>query len=352
MDLGKIKYIENHIMCMTSDTLTSQNQDKPYKVAALYKFVALPNYEQLQAPILAFCKSHHIRGTLLLADEGINGTVAGPHEGIEALLIYLQSDSIFEGGFEGIDIKLSYASKPPFLRMRVRLKQEIVTLRAPEASPARQVGTYVAPDDWNDIISDPDMVVIDTRNDYEVSIGTFKGAVDPKTTSFTEFKDFVSDNLDPKVHKKVAMFCTGGIRCEKASSYMLAHGFEQVYHLKGGILKYLEDVPETQSLWEGDCFVFDERVAVGNGLKESAYTQCHACRHPLSESERASVDFIQGVQCPYCKDKKTDKDRHRAAARQFQVQLAKQKGIAHIGDDATRDAVRMKAEKQKLRAGH
>ncbi len=331
---------------LISDT---SKTSKAYKVAALYYFVALPDFENLKAPLLDFCKARDIKGTLLLAKEGINGTVAGNETNINELIKYLTTGNIFKGRLKNIDVKYSFASSEPFLRMRVRLKNEIVTLRAEEASPTKQVGTYVEPEDWNKIISDPDMIVIDTRNDYEVSIGTFKGAIDPNTETFTEFKDFVSENLKPETHKKVAMFCTGGIRCEKASSYMMAHGYEEVYHLKGGILKYLENIPEEESLWKGECFVFDERVAVSHGLKESDYTQCHACRYPLSPAERKSPDFIPGIQCPHCKDKKTDEDRKRAAARQYQIELAEKQGINHIGDKANEDAKRMKKQKEKLR---
>ncbi len=328
----------------------TKSSGKDYKVAALYHFVSLPDYINLKEPLLEFCKSRQIKGTLLLAEEGINGTVAGPEDGIDELIDYLRNGNIFEGRLRSLDVKFSEASKEPFLRMRVRLKREIVTLRAPEASPTQQVGTYVTPEGWNEVISDPDTIVIDTRNDYEVAIGSFKGALDPNTSTFTEFKDFVSENLNPEKHKKVAMFCTGGIRCEKASSYMLAHGFEEVFHLKGGILKYLEEVQEENSLWEGNCFVFDERVAVGHGMKESGYTQCHACRYPLSEEECRSPDYIHGIQCSHCKDTKTDEDRARAAARQQQIELAEKRGISHIGDRANEDALRMRAEKEEMRA--
>lgn len=319
---------------------------KDYKVAALYHFVALHDFEQLKEPLLNFCKSREILGTLLLADEGINGTVAGSPEAIDELIIYLRMGNIFKGRLKNLDVKFSTASKAPFLRMRVKLKREIVTLRAPEASPTKQVGAYCTPEEWNEVISDPETLVIDTRNDYEVAIGSFERAVDPRTTAFTEFKDYVEKNLDPEKHKKVAMFCTGGIRCEKASSYMMAHGFNEVYHLKGGILKYLEEMPEEKSLWNGDCFVFDERVAVGHGLTESGFTQCHACRYPLNEEQRSSSDYIHGVQCPHCKDKKTDEERARAIARQKQMELAAEKGISHIGDKANEDAERMRKEKE------
>lgn len=329
------------------------NEDEKFKVAALYHFVTLDDFEELRGPIEEFCDSRDIKGTLLLAREGINGTVAGSTEAIDQLIAYLKTGNIFKNRFAGIDVKYSYSYKPPFLRMKVRLKQEIVTLRAPEANPNEQVGTYITPDKWNEIISDPDMVVIDTRNDYEVDIGTFKGALDPKTKSFTEFKDWVETNLDPAKDKKVAMFCTGGIRCEKASSYMMAHGFEEVFHLKGGILRYLEEQPEEDSLWEGGCFVFDERVAVGHDLVPQDFLLCHACRQPLSVADRADPLYELGVQCLYCADKKTEKERDRARERQKQMQLASEKGLAHIGDEATRDAERQrllkKANKERQR---
>ncbi len=332
---------------MISEQFTAS---KDYKVAALYHFVALPDFEKLKDPLLEYCKLHGILGTLLLAEEGINGTVAGSPEAIDNLIQYLRMGNVFKGRLKGLDVKYSTASKAPFLRMRVKLKREIVTLRAPEASPTKQVGTYCTPEEWNEIIADPETIVIDTRNDYEVAIGTFEGAVDPKTTTFTQFKDFVSENLNPEKHKKVAMFCTGGIRCEKASSYMMAHGYDEVYHLKGGILKYLEETPEEKSMWNGECFVFDERVAVGHGLKESDYTQCHACRYPLNEEERNSPDYIHGIQCPHCKDKKTDEERARAISRQKQMELAAEKGISHIGDQATEDFEKMRKKKEALLA--
>lgn len=321
-------------------------QKPPFKIAALYKFVALPDYIELQASILEFCRQHNIRGTLLLAQEGINGTIAGDEAVIDAFVTYLHSANIFKNRFGGIDIKYAHADTPPFLRMKVRLKREIVTLRAPEADPSKQVGTYVSPDQWNDLLDDPDLVILDTRNDYEVALGTFEGAIDPKTENFTQFKDFVTETLSPETTKKIAMFCTGGIRCEKASSYMLAQGFEQVFHLKGGILKYLETMPQKNSKWQGDCFVFDERVAVGHDLEPSGHTQCHACRMPLNDDERSSADFIEGVQCPHCLGKKSGSERNRARARQLQMTLAKKRGLAHLGDDAMNDAAKMKQQKQ------
>ena len=239
-----------------------------YKVAALYQFVPLPDFRELKDPLHRLCQDLGIRGTLLLAHEGINGTVAGLDEAVDILMAELRSGPLFAGRLDNLELKYSTASEMPFKRMKVRLKKEIVTLGDPQTDPLRRVGTYVSPDEWNRLMDEPGIVVLDTRNDFEVGMGTFAGAVDPRIARFSEFKDFVRDKLDPARHKRVAMFCTGGIRCEKASSYMLAQGFEEVFHLKGGILKYLEDVPQTESRWDGECFVFDERVALGHGLVE------------------------------------------------------------------------------------
>lgn len=317
----------------------------PFKVMALYKFVSLPDFEKLQPEILGFCNDHGVRGTFLLAPEGINGTVAGTVEAIDTLIKWLEDGNLFGGRFRDSEVKFSYAEEMPFYRMKVRLKAEIVTLRAPEADPTKNVGTYVEPEDWNDIVADEELVVLDTRNDYEVALGTFEGALDPKTKTFTEFKDYVEKNLDPTVNKKVAMFCTGGIRCEKASSYMLSQGFEEVFHLKGGILKYLENVPEEKSTWNGECFVFDERVAVTHGLEIGEAELCRSCRHPLSASDREREDFIEGVQCLNCADASEEK-RARSAERQHQIELAKARGQQHIGDDAASTALaRARAKK-------
>ncbi|KLK92553.1 hypothetical protein AA309_12605 [Microvirga vignae] len=239
-----------------------------YKVAALYQFVSLPDFRDIRDPLHAVCADLGIRGTLLLAEEGINGTVAGTEEGVDALVVELQQGPLFHGRLDNLELKFSTASDMPFGKMKVRLKKEIVTLGDPQTDPTRQVGTYVSPAEWNKLIESPDVILLDTRNNFEVEMGTFAGAVDPRIRKFSEFKDFVKKELDPSKHKKVAMFCTGGIRCEKASSYMLGQGFEEVYHLKGGILQYLEDVPEAESRWNGGCFVFDERVSLGHGLVE------------------------------------------------------------------------------------
>lgn len=296
-------------------------------VAALYKFVALPDYEILRGSLQAVCEQNGVMGTILLAQEGINGTIAGPPEGVTAVLEHLRADA----RLKDLEHKESWASDMPFLRMKVRLKKEIVTLGAPEADPTQQVGTYVDPEAWNDLISDPDIVLIDTRNAYEVEIGTFKGAIDPVTASFREFPDWVKSRGDLKSKRKVAMFCTGGIRCEKASSYMLAQGFDEVYHLKGGILKYLETVPKEESLWEGECFVFDERVSVKHGLGEGSYDMCHACRFPITEKDKRSDKFQKGVSCPRCWDEKSEAQKERYAARQRQMELAEKRGEVHLG---------------------
>jgi len=322
----------------------------PVKVAALYKFVSLPDLEALQPEIAAFCDARHIRGTLLLAPEGINGTVAGMPDAIDQLIAWLEDGNLFGGRFRNAEIKYSAAETMPFYRMKVRLKAEIVTLRAPEADPSKKVGTYVEPENWNDLIAQEDVILVDTRNDYEYEIGTFEGALDPATKTFTEFKTYVTENLDPARDKKVAMFCTGGIRCEKASSYLLSKGFEEVFHLKGGILKYLEKVPQENSRWQGECFVFDERVSVKHGLEVGEAELCRACRQPLMPADRTHPDFIDGVQCARCAGEGGDKAR-RAAARQHQIELAAQKGLAHLGDDAQSAALaRAKAKKARREA--
>ncbi|MEL6938467.1 MAG: rhodanese-related sulfurtransferase [Cyanobacteria bacterium J06598_1] len=265
-------------------------------VATFYKFVALPDFADMQQPLKDCCQSQAVKGTVLLAAEGINGTIAGTREGIDAVFAHIQSDPrLIE-----IDIKESLAKEPPFAKLKVRLKKEIVTIGLPEVSPTKQVGTYVLPAEWNNIIADPEVTVIDTRNDYEVGLGTFQGAKNPQTEVFNEFPDYVKENLDPTKNKKVAMFCTGGIRCEKASSYMLSQGFEEVYHLKGGILKYLEEVPKENSLWEGECFVFDERVAIKHGLKTGSYAMCYACGHPVSPADKNEPSYESEVSCSHC----------------------------------------------------
>ena len=296
-------------------------------VAAMYRFVSLPDFEQIQPRLLAFCKSQDIKGTLLLAREGINGTVSGSRQAIDALLAYLRQDP----RLAEIDHKESFYQEQPFYRMKVKLKKEIVTMGVEGIDPNHVVGTYVEAKDWNALISDPDVVVVDTRNDYEYAIGSFENAINPETTTFREFPDYVKQNLDPSKHKKVAMFCTGGIRCEKSTAYMKEQGFDEVYHLKGGILKYFEEVPAEQSLWNGECFVFDNRVAVNHQLEKGQYDQCHGCRYPITEEDKQSPLYEKGVSCPHCHDKLSADQLKRFKERQKQVELAKQRQQVHIG---------------------
>jgi UPF0176 protein len=302
-----------------------------YLTTAMYHFVSLPRFKTLREPLLKFCMGHDIKGTLLLADEGINGTVAGPEKSILELLHYLKTDPIFEGNFKNLGHKESWSDKHPFYRMKVKLKKEIVTLGVPGVSPTKVVGKYVKPKDWNAIISDPEVVLIDTRNDYEYAIGTFKSAINPKMNTFREFPEYVKTHFDPKKHKKIAMFCTGGIRCEKASSYMMSKGFNEVYHLEGGILKYLEEIGVENNLWQGECFVFDQRVAIKHGLEVGNYDQCYACRYPLSHKDIQNDKYTPGISCPYCFNKHTEEKLKGLTERQQQIILAKQRGISHIG---------------------
>ena len=320
-----------------------------FLVAALYQFVRLDNYEARREPLLEVCRRNDVMGTLLLAREGVNGTIAGPEAGIRAVLSWLRSDP----KLAALEHKESWAEgENPFYRMKVRLKKEIVTMGVAGIDPNDVVGTYVEPEDWNDLISDPDVVLIDTRNDYEVDIGTFKGAVNPKTVTFREFPQWVREQERLHNKPKIAMFCTGGIRCEKASSFMKQEGFDEVYHLKGGILKYLETVPEAESLWEGECFVFDNRVSVGHGLKPGPYDLCHACRHPISDEDKRSEHYVNGVSCPHCFGKMSVEQKQRFAERQRQVDLAKQRGEGHIAADqeALREAKRRAREEQIARS--
>ena len=299
----------------------------PFRVAALYKFCRLERYEALRTPLAGLCCDAGIHGTLLLAREGINGTVAGTESAIARLIAYLEE----EIGLDGMELKYSTADAMPFHRMKVRLKKEIVTMGVADIDPLAGVGAYVEPAGWNALIADPETVVVDTRNDYEYAIGTFRGAIDPKTKTFREFPDWVERNHNLLAGKKVAMFCTGGIRCEKATAYVRSLGIEDVYHLKGGILKYLEEVPAAESLWDGECFVFDERVSVGHGLVEGEAMLCRACRHPLTAEDRASPGFEEGVSCPHCIAERSDADRLRYAERHRQVRAAEARGERHVG---------------------
>lgn len=299
-------------------------------VSAMYHFVRLRDFADYRQPLLDLMEAEGIRGTLLLASEGINGTVAGRPEAIECLLGWIKS----QAPFAGLSHKESWCDEMPFYRTKIKLKKEIVTMGVEGIDPLNIVGTYVKPKDWNALISDPEVVLVDTRNEYEVAIGTFENALNPHTQTFREFPEYVKQNLDPAKHKKVAMFCTGGIRCEKSTAYLKEQGFNEVYHLEGGILKYLEQVPEAESMWQGECFVFDNRVTVKHGLEPGRYDQCHACRMPISDTEKAHAHYEPGVSCPHCYDTVTEDRRQRFIERERQVQLAKARGEAHIGADA------------------
>ena len=310
-------------------------------VSALYKFALLEDFKQLRKPLLQLMQKHQVKGTLLLAKEGINGTIAGDRKGIDAIMACLRSDP----RLADIQSKESYEQEMPFYRTKVKLKKEIVTMGIGSIDPNKIVGTYVKPQDWNELISDPEVLLIDTRNDYEVQIGGFKNAINPATDSFREFPEYVEQHLDPKKHKKVAMYCTGGIRCEKSTAYLKEQGFDNVYHLQGGVLKYLEEVPVEQSLWQGECFVFDNRVAVNHDLEKGQYDQCYACRYPITEAEKNSQHYQKGVSCPHCYDKVSEQQRQRFAEREKQVQLAKQRGEEHIGSLAKDISSRRRALK-------
>ncbi|WP_296766351.1 rhodanese-related sulfurtransferase [Sediminimonas sp.] len=298
-----------------------------YTVAALYHFTRFAEPAALRAPLRAVCAAHGITGTLLLAPEGINGTVAGDRAGIDAVLAHIRALP----GCADLEWKESTASNPPFPRLKVRLKREIVTMGQPGVDPRARAGSYVAPADWNDLIRAPDVAVIDTRNAYEVAIGTFQGAVDPGTDSFRDFPAWWEKNKHRFHNKRIAMFCTGGIRCEKSTSYLLEQGVEDVYHLRGGILKYLEEVPPEHSAWRGDCFVFDRRVSVGHGLREGPHELCHACRRPILPADRARAEYEQGVSCHHCADETSPDDKTRFRERQRQITLAQARGEKHLG---------------------
>jgi len=317
-------------------------------VAALYHFVSLENYAELRQPLLDVMLKHDIKGTLLLAHEGINGTVAGSQQAIDTLIQWLKSDT----RFAALKHKVSYDDNMPFYRTRVKLKKEIVTMGVKNIDPNQIVGTYVKPEDWNALISDPDVILIDTRNEYETCIGTFKNAIDPKIDTFREFPDYVKNNYDAKKHKKIAMFCTGGIRCEKSTAYVKELGFENVYHLQGGILKYLEEIPQEKSMWQGECFVFDNRVSVNHELQKGAFDQCHACRMPITDEDKNSEHYTQGVSCPHCYEKNTDKQRQRYIEREKQIQLSRSRGETHIGSEVVNINKARKQIKLEQRQSH
>lgn len=299
-----------------------------YICAALYKFVELNDYKELREPLYQTLIANDVKGTLLLAREGINGTICGTREAIDNVLNYLRSDE----RFADIEHKESPSDEQAFYRTKVKLKKEIVTLGVDWVDPKSSAGTYVTPEKWNDLIADPEVLVIDTRNEYEYAVGTFEGAINPKTDTFREFPEYVKQHLDPEKHKKVAMFCTGGIRCEKSTAYLKEQGFDEVYHLEGGILKYLEMMPEDNSRWNGECFVFDQRVTVKHGLEQGEYDQCYACRMPITAEEMQSEHYQKGVSCPHCYDQTSAEQKERFAERERQIQLAKARGEKHIRD--------------------
>jgi UPF0176 protein len=310
---------------------SSSTKPARYLTAALYQFVDLPDFAALREPLLAVCERHGVKGTLLLAREGINGTIAGPKASVHAVLAHLRADP----RLARLPHKESWSDKPPFLRMKVRLKKEIVTLHVPELDPNKTVGRYVKPQDWNALLADPQVLVVDTRNDYEVAIGSFAGAVNPNIKTFTELPAWLDaqEQLQGEAGKKtrVAMFCTGGIRCEKSTALMKMRGFDEVFHLEGGILKYLEEVPEAQSTWQGECFVFDERVSVGHGLVPGPHELCRSCRWPLSAEDKASPRYVKGVSCDHCHALRTPEEKAGLAERQRQVELAEARGEVHVG---------------------
>ena len=314
-------------------------------VCALYKFVTLENYQAMRQPIHDVMEKHHVRGTLLLANEGINGTIAGSRHAIDTVITWLKSDP----RLAELECKESITGVTPFNRTKVKLKKEIVTMGIEGIDPKQVVGTYVNAQDWNLLIDDPEVLVIDTRNDYEFQVGTFKNAINPNTQSFREFPQYVKENLDSAKHKKVAMFCTGGIRCEKSTAFLKQQGFDEVYHLKGGILKYLEEMPIESTLWEGECFVFDERVTVNHHLEKGSYDQCNACRLPITEVDKISDKYQQGVSCPHCFDKVTIEQRARFSEREKQMALAKKRGESHLGEDAAKTLIQKRQKKIQYR---
>lgn len=329
--------------------MTATQTGSQITVCALYQFVRLENFQLLQKPLLDELKRLEIHGTLLLAYEGINGTIAGSQTSIETILQWL--NNIPE--FNDVEYKLSYTDIMPFKRIKVKLKKEIVTMGVQGIDPNQSVGTYLNAQEWNDLLEDPEVILIDTRNDYEYQVGTFENAINPNTESFREFPQYVQEHFDPDKHKKIAMFCTGGIRCEKSTAFMKELGFEEVYHLKGGILKYFEEMPEDKTRWQGECFVFDDRVTVNHQLERGGYDQCHACRLPITDEDKLSAHYEKGVSCPHCFDKHTAEQKARFAEREKQMQLAAQRGESHIGSDITdriaagREAKRAAKEKQR-----
>ncbi len=304
-----------------------------FVVCALYKFTALDHFASLRIPVQTKLQEYKIRGTILLAKEGINGAIAGTRPNIERFLSWLNQ----QPAMRELEVKHSVAEQLPFKRARVKLKKEIVTMGVADIDPRESVGAYVEPKDWNNMLDDADVLVVDTRNEYEIKVGRFVGrfahATNPQTTNFREFPAFAAQHLNPAKHKKIAMYCTGGIRCEKSTAFLKQQGFDQVYHLKGGILKYLEQIPQSQSKWQGECFVFDDRVTVDHQLRKGSYDQCHACRLPITDQDKQSEKYQAGVSCPACFERSTKADKARYAEREKQVKLAQSRGQDHIGPE-------------------
>lgn len=297
------------------------------KVSTFYNFTAFDNLKEIREPLLIFCKKNKIKGSILIAFEGINGTIAGnPHE-IEIVLKYIKSLP----GCNSIKSKNSYTSTMPFNRMKVRIKKEIVKMGQPNIDPRKAVGKYITAENWNELMENDDIVIIDTRNEYEVEIGTFEGSINPKTESFSQFPKWWEDNKSKYLNKKIAMFCTGGIRCEKSSNYLLNNGVQDVYHLEGGILKYLENIEEKNSKWQGECYVFDHRVSVVHGLNNGSYDCCFACGRPISENDKKQSSYEYGVSCKKCINEFSEKRKTQFRERQKQIQLAEKKGERHLG---------------------
>lgn len=295
------------------------NNENSLVVVAFYQFFSFPDYQEKRPILLSFCQEHQIKGTILLAKEGINSTIAGTRENIEAVLTYLRSDE----RLKDLEVKESLTNHNPFKRLKVKLKKEIVTLGVPTVDPKKKVGSYIPPKQWNNLITDPEVILVDTRNEYEFKIGSFKGAKNPHISIFREFPNYIKNNLDPVKNQKVAMFCTGGIRCEKATSYLLDQGFKEVYHLEGGILKYLEEIPPDESLWEGECFVFDQRVALTHGVQKGHYEICLGCGHPITKEEKLSIHYEEGICCDHCYQDLTPQKRMRQEEKMRQLELSK-----------------------------
>ncbi|HIM57913.1 MAG TPA: rhodanese-related sulfurtransferase [Gammaproteobacteria bacterium] len=315
-----------------------------FTVCALYQFVRLDDFEAFRTPLRELMVELEVKGTILLALEGLNGTISGSKVSIDGVIQFLQED----GRFDNLEIKFSHSETTPFKRLKVKLKKEIVTLGVEYIDPLSSVGTYVAPQDWNALIGDPDVVLIDTRNNYEHEIGSFKGAINPNTETFREFPTYTKNNLEQYRGKKIAMFCTGGIRCEKSTAYLKSQGFDEVYHLQGGVLKYLEEMDEDHSLWEGECFVFDDRVAVKHNLEQGQYDQCHACRYPITQEDKQHLHYEKGVSCPRCHGSKSEDQVSRYREREKQIQLASKRGEDHIGDNASQ-IIAAKAKQKVLK---